>query len=173
MGEVIEDKSAKLQRLQELLELYAPSQDGQMVIIAHSVNLPAVLELVGHSCEAADFEYLDTFTSKEGWKAAVEGFEAGNTFILAMSTEVCTRRESDLGKPTTVLINFDFPDTLQLLLYRIFKRADSNTCVHDFFSPSADTKLSVPLLKFLDEGGMDVPAGLYECWSRHDHASDS
>merc|ERR1712060_542468 len=128
-----------------------------MVIIAYSHSLPLIMDLVALSCEAADFECLDTSTSKEGWQAAVEGFGTGNTFILAMSAEVCTRRESDLGKTAAVLINFDFPDTMQLLLYRIYKQADENTCVHDFFSPSVDGKLSVSLLKALNEDGKEVP----------------
>merc|ERR1712060_882836 len=93
--------------------------------------------------------------------------ETGNTFVLVMSSEVCTRWEAELGKPAT-LINFDLPPTIQLLLYRIFKRAEATTSIHDFFDPVADVQLCQPLLQALEEADHEVPASLEEIWSRMD-----
>jgi len=166
--EVIEDTRAKLERLRYLMDTYAPSQDGQMVVIVESAKLEAVCALLNECIEEADYETLDISTSTENRKATLDSFETGNTFVLVMSSEVCTRKEFELGKGATILINFDLPPSIQLLLYRIYKRAESSTYVHDFFDTNADTRLCQPLLQALEEAGHEVPAGLEEIWSRMD-----
>merc|ERR1712187_264246 len=106
-----------------------------------------------------------------GRKTAIEGFEIGNIFVLVMSDEVCARQEFELGNPATVVINFELPPTIPLLLHRLYTRTNSDTCVHDFFSSDADVRLSQPLLKVLEEAGHHVPPELEAVWSTMDQQS--
>ena len=58
-----------------------------------------------------------------------------------------------------VLINFDFPMTLQLYLYRIQKRTDSDTHVYTFFSPH-DVRHANSLVMVLEGARQKVPDAL-------------
>ena len=79
--------------------------------------------------------------------------------MLLMTTDVCARKDFDFGKAAPVLINFDFPMTLQLYLYRIQKRADSETHVYTFFSPH-DVRHANSLVIVLEGARQKVPDAL-------------
>merc|ERR1711920_477101 len=144
-----------------------------MVVVADVANLQAVSDMVAGLCESSDFATVEPTTSNAIRKAAIEGYDTGNLYILAMATEVCARRNMELASAPAVLVNFDFPSTLQLHLHRICKRTASSTRIHSFFSPVADAKLSLPLLSLLEEVGHEVPAALFGVLDREGANSDA
>jgi len=158
--EVIEDKDLKLQRLKALIQLYHLIQEQQVVIVANSSNVRKVLDLINESFTDVDCKALDFSTPEQTRKKNIKGFETGETSILIMASEVSTRRDFDFNKPASVLVNFDFPMTLQLYLYRIFKRADSNTHVYTFFSPQFDVRHTTPLIVAMDGARQKIPPAL-------------
>uniref|UniRef100_A0A7S0AFQ5 RRM domain-containing protein n=1 Tax=Pyrodinium bahamense TaxID=73915 RepID=A0A7S0AFQ5_9DINO len=166
--EVLEDLESKLERLKKLIQLYDPSHETQMVVVAQPVHVQPVAGILGECLEDCDYESLELSTSKEDRKAIIEGYGTGNLYVVTASSEVCARSEFDLGRPASVLINFDCAPTVQLHLRRIFKRTDSSTRVHTFFSPTTDSKLALPLLKALEEAGHEIPPKLLEMWSKMD-----
>uniref|UniRef100_A0A7S4RK29 RRM domain-containing protein n=1 Tax=Alexandrium monilatum TaxID=311494 RepID=A0A7S4RK29_9DINO len=166
--EVLEDLESKLERLRDLIQLYEPSQERQIVVVAQPANVQPVAGVLCGSLAACDYDSLQSSTSAEDRRTVLEGYETGNLYVVTMSSEVCTRREFDLGRPASVLINFDCPPSLPYHLQRIYKRTGSGTRVHNFFSPTVDSKLAIPLLKALEEAGHDIPPELLELWSRMD-----
>jgi len=166
--EVLQDVQLKLARLKTLIELYDPTHEMQVVVVARPAHLQAVAGLLGQCLEDCDFDTLEPTMSKASRQAVIEGYETGNLYVVTLSSEACTRREYYLGKPASVLINFDCPRTVQLHLHGMFKRAECSTRVHNFFTPSTDGKLALPLLKACEEAGHEVPPELYEMWSAMD-----
>mmetsp|Transcript_40757 Transcript_40757/g.107961 ORF Transcript_40757/g.107961 Transcript_40757/m.107961 type:complete len:771 (-) Transcript_40757:154-2466(-) len=155
--EVIEDRDAKLQRLKAVIQLYHFIRGKQIVIVAKSGNVWRVLDLIGEAFDSLDVRSLDFNTQEKTRKDTIAGFESGEVPILVMASEVSTRRDYDLEKPSQVLVNFDFPMTLQLYLFRIFKRADSNTHVYTFFMPSIDIRHTVPLIIAMEGAQHKIP----------------
>jgi len=164
---------AKLKRLQALIELYTPSHDQQMMVVADSTNCKAVADAIGEICEEVDFECVDNSSSKDARRNAVESFETGNTYILVMASEVASRMDFELSTTPAVLVNFDMPSTLLLYLYRITKRAESMTRIHSFFDPKLDGKLALPLMAAMEEAGQDIPPPLLGFWAGVDRQVDS
>merc|ERR1712060_497719 len=119
-----------------------------------------VSDLIGESFKDIDFKPLDFNTPEQVRKKSIKNFETGETSILVMASEVSTRRDFDTGKPAPVLVNFDFPMTLQLYLYRIFKRVDSNTHVYTFFSPTFDIRHTAPLIAAMEGAKQKIPPAL-------------
>jgi len=157
--EVIEDRESKLERLKRLIKFYNLIQEQQIVIVANSSSVSRISNLLGESFKDIESKSLDFSTPESVRKASLKGFEMGETSILVMASEVSTRRDFDFGKPCPVLVNFDFPMTLQLYLYRLFKRADSSTHVYTFFSTN-DVRHTVPLMVALDGAGQKIPDAL-------------
>lgn len=155
--EVMEDRDAKLQRLKAVIQLYHFIRGKQIVIVAKSGNVWRVIDLIGEAFDSLDVRSLDFNTQEKTRKDAIAGFESGEVPILVMASEVSTRRDYDLEKPSQVLVNFDFPMTLQLYLFRIFKRADSNTHVYTFFMPSTDMRHTVPLIIAMEGAQHKIP----------------
>jgi len=158
--EVIEDKEAKLQRVKALIQMHHFIQEQQLVIVANSSNVKRVSDLIGESFKDIDFKPLDFNTPEQVRKKSLNNFETGETSILVMASEVSTRRDFDTNKPAAVLVNFDFPMTLQLYLYRIFKRVDSKTHVYTFFSPTFDVRHTVPLIAAMEGAKQKIPPAL-------------
>jgi len=158
--EVIEDKDTKLQRLKALIQLYHLIQDKQIVIVANTSNVRKINDLMSESFKDVDFKSLDFNLVEASRKKAIKSFEAGETSILVMASEVSTRKDFECNKPGTVLVNFDFPMTLQLYLYRIFKRTDSSTLVYSFFSPVYDVRHTSSLLLALEGAKQKIPPAL-------------
>lgn len=155
--EVMEDRDAKLHRLKAVIQLYHFIRGKQIVIVAKSGNVWRVIDLIGEAFDSLDVRSLDFNTQEKTRKDAISGFESGEVPILVMASEVSTRRDYDLEKPSQVLVNFDFPMTLQLYLFRIFKRADSNTHVYTFFMPSTDMRHTVPLIIAMEGAQHKIP----------------
>lgn len=158
--EVIEDKEAKLTRVKALIQLYHLIQEKQIVIVANSSSVKKVVDLIAESFKEIDFKALDFSTPEQTRKKSISAFQQGETSILVMASEVSTRRDFDFGKAATVLVNYDFPMTLQLYLYRLFKRADSNTHVYTFFSPHFDVRHTVALMAAMDGAKQKIPPAL-------------
>ena len=55
----------------------------------------------------------DKHASTHECQEAIEGFETGNTFALLLASDVATRHDFELKKKAAVLVNFDFPPTIQ------------------------------------------------------------
>jgi len=158
--EHMQDVDSKLERLKTLLQLYEPSHEMQIVVVADLNSLQAVAGLLAECLQECDFDTVASSSSKEERKSIMEGYEYGNLYVVVMSSEVCTRREFDLAKPSSVLINFDCAHTMPTHIHRIFKRADSSTRVHNFFAPRDDGGIDVALLKALEESGYEIPPEL-------------
>lgn len=157
--EVIEDRDAKLQRLKALVQVYHLIQEKQIVVVANTINLRRILDMVSHSFGGTDYRCLDQNTPEHIRTQSLRSFEIGQTAMLLMTTDVCARREFDFGRAAPVLINFDFPMTLQLYLYRIQKRTDSDTHVYTFFSPH-DVRHAASLVMVLEGARQKVPDAL-------------
>merc|ERR1719464_931011 len=160
--EVYEDKEAKFQRLTALIKVYHIMKEQQIVIVANSSNVKQVLELIAASFKDIDCRSLDFSTSEQIRKKCIKNFETGETSVLVLASEVSTRRDFDFGKAAPVLVNFDFPMTLQLYLYRIFKRADSSTHVYTFFSPQFDVRHVSALCAAMDGAKQQIPPALHK-----------
>lgn len=158
--EVIDDKDQKVSRLKALIQLYHLINQQQIVIVANSGNVKRVLDLVAESFQDLDVKSLDQYVPEATRKRTVKGFETGETAILVMASEVSTRRDFDLSKAASVLVNFDFPMTLQLYLYRIYKKADSSTHVYTFFSPQFDVRHTSALISAMEGAKQKVPPAL-------------
>ena len=115
--------------------------------------------MISHSFGGTDYRCLDQNTPEHIRTQSLRSFEIGQASMLLMTTDVCARRDFDFGKAAPVLINFDFPMTLQLYLYRIQKRADSDTHVYTFFSPH-DVRHSASLVMVLEGARQKVPDAL-------------
>lgn len=163
--EVIQDLKMKLERLKQLVELYSPNQEQQMVVIAGTVHIPDIATLLDEICEPGDYEAVSVATCKDARKEVIDGYATGNTFILVMAGDVATRRDFELSKSPSVLVNFDFPNTLQAYLYRIYKRAGDSTRVHSFFASEPDQHIAVPLMTVMEEAGHEIPPALVELWT--------
>mmetsp|Transcript_60874 Transcript_60874/g.188480 ORF Transcript_60874/g.188480 Transcript_60874/m.188480 type:complete len:914 (+) Transcript_60874:203-2944(+) len=158
--EVYDDKEAKFTRLTSLIKVYHIMKEKQIVIVANSSNVKQVLELIAESFKDLDCRSLDFSTPEQIRKKCIKSFESGDTSVLVLASEVSTRRDFDFGKPSPVLVNFDFPMTLQLYLYRIFKRADSTTHVYTFFSSHSDVRHTTSLVAAMEGAKQQVPAAL-------------
>jgi len=155
--EVIKDTEAKLERLKGLIKLYHLIQEQQLVVVVNASNQRRVIELVTASFAEVKCHALDFNTPEQVRRKAIKSFELGETAILVMASEVSTRRDFDFGKPARVMVNFDFPMTLQLYLYRIFKRADKDTHVYTFFTPNHDARHTMSLILAMEAAGQKVP----------------
>mmetsp|Transcript_154125 Transcript_154125/g.295734 ORF Transcript_154125/g.295734 Transcript_154125/m.295734 type:complete len:468 (+) Transcript_154125:29-1432(+) len=171
--EVIQDLKMKLERLKQLVELYSPNQEQQMVVIASTAHIPDIASLLDEICEPGDYEAVSINTSKNERKEVIDAYATGNTFILVMAGDVATRRDFELEKSPSVLVNFDFPNTLQAYLYRIYKRADNSTRVHSFFASEPDQHIAVPLMTVMEEAGHEIPPALLELWTEMDSRTDA
>lgn len=129
------------------------------VVVANTINLRRILDMVSHSFGGTDYRCLDQNTPEHIRTQSLRSFEIGQTAMLLMTTDVCARREFDFGRAAPVLINFDFPMTLQLYLYRIQKRTDSDTHVYTFFSPH-DVRHAASLVMVLEGARQKVPDAL-------------
>jgi len=158
--EVIDDRDAKLLRLKALIQKYVFLQDQQLTIVANSANVRRVLDMVSEYFKDVDCKALDCSTPDATKRKSMKSFETGETSILVMASEISTRRDFDFTKPAAVLVNFDFPLTLQLYLHRLFKRAESNTHVYTFFSPQYNIRNTVPLVLTLEGAKQKVPPAL-------------
>lgn len=165
--EVIEDKDTKVARLKSLVQLYHLINGQQIVIVANSSNIRRVIELFEESFKEVPHSALDFNTSEVVRKKSIVGFERGEIAILIMASEVSTRRDFEIGKAAPVLVNFDFPVTLQLYLYRIYKRADQSTHVYTFFSPQFDIRHTSQLIAAMELAKQKVPPALQKL---KDHA---
>mmetsp|Transcript_25930 Transcript_25930/g.31626 ORF Transcript_25930/g.31626 Transcript_25930/m.31626 type:complete len:383 (-) Transcript_25930:156-1304(-) len=154
--EVIEDRDAKLQRLKALIQVYHLIQEKQMVVVANTINLRRIVDMLAHSFTGTNYRCLDQNTPEYIRTQSLRSFEIGQTSVLLMTTDVCARKDFDFGKKASVLINFDFPMTLQLYLYRIQKRAGSDTHVYTFFSPH-DVRHASSLVQVLEGARQKVP----------------
>jgi len=103
---------------------------------------------------------MDYSASEQTRKKNLKDFESGDVGLLVVGSEISTRREFELSRPVSVLINIDFPMTLQLYLYRISKRAIGGTQVYTFFMPHYDIRHTVPLVLVLEETGHKVSPAL-------------
>eukprot|EP00929_Paragymnodinium_shiwhaense_P020849 TRINITY_DN13767_c0_g1_i1.p1 TRINITY_DN13767_c0_g1~~TRINITY_DN13767_c0_g1_i1.p1 ORF type:complete len:878 (-),score=179.07 TRINITY_DN13767_c0_g1_i1:121-2754(-) len=157
--EVIEEKDNKMQRLKALIQL-SHVRDKQMIIVANSSNVRRIMELLQESFGEVEARTLDFLAAEAVRKKNLKSFETGETAILVMASEVSTRKDFECTKPNTVLVNYDFPMTLQLFLYRIFKRTDSTSVVYTFFSPVFDIRHTVPLLLAMEGAKQKIPAAL-------------
>eukprot|EP00435_Cladocopium_sp_Y103_P047999 s549_g14.t1 len=157
--EVIEDRDAKLQRLKALVQVYHLIQEKQIVVVANTINLRRILDMISHSFGGTDYRCLDQNTPEHIRTQSLRSFEIGQASMLLMTTDVCARRDFDFGRAAPVLINFDFPMTLQLYLYRIQKRTDSETHVYTFFSPH-DVRHAASLVMVLEGARQKVPDAL-------------
>lgn len=157
--EVLEDRDSKLQRLKALIQVYHLIQDKQMVIVANKNSFQQVHDMVSDSFNEVDLRPVDQNTPEVARIQSLRSFERGTASILLMTTDVCARREFDFNKPAAVLINYDFPMTLQLYLYRIQKRANSSTHVYTFFS-SNDVRHASSLIIVLEGASQKVPDAL-------------
>lgn len=166
--EVVEGRESKLQRLKALIETYDPNQDRQMLVAVNEENMPCVLDLVREVVEQADLDSVSRLTPKTKWRQAVEGFQTGNVYILVAASDVCSRRDFNLGRPAAVLVNFDFPSSVGLHVLRSFQRADAATRLHSFFSPATDRSMALKLMGVLEDAGHEIPAPLLELWSASD-----
>jgi len=117
------------------------------------------LDLISESFKDVDCRSLDFSVNEASRKKHLKSFESGETSILVMPSEISTRRDFDFTPPA-VLVNFDFPMTLQLYLYRIHKRAESHTHVYTFFSPHFDIRHTMALISALEGAKQKVPAAL-------------
>merc|ERR1719188_2510374 len=140
--------------------MYHIIQEQQLVIVANSGNVKKILDQISQSFPDIDVQALDFNTPETARKKSLKGFETGETSILVMASEVSTRRDFDTSKSASVLVNFDFPMTLQLYLYRLYKRADSNTHVYTFFSPQFDIRHTGSLIAAIEEAKLKVPPAL-------------
>lgn len=157
--EVIEDREAKLQRLKALIQVYHLIQEKQMVVVANTINVRRILDMISGTFAGSDYRCLDQNTPEAIRMQSLRSFALGQTSMLLMTTDVSARKDFDFGKAASVLINFDFPMTLQLYLYRIQKRADSETHVYTFFSPH-DVRHANSLVIVLEGAGQKVPEAL-------------
>eukprot|EP00930_Biecheleria_cincta_P045959 TRINITY_DN31681_c0_g1_i1.p1 TRINITY_DN31681_c0_g1~~TRINITY_DN31681_c0_g1_i1.p1 ORF type:complete len:730 (-),score=151.85 TRINITY_DN31681_c0_g1_i1:746-2935(-) len=157
--EVLEDRDSKLQRLKALIQVYHLIQDKQMVIVANKNTFQQVHEMISDSFKEVDVRPLDQNTPEATRTQSLRSFEKGNASLLLMTTDVCARREFGFGKAAAVLINFDFPMTLQLYLYRIQQRANGSTHVYTFFS-SSDVRHASALIIVLEGASQKVPDAL-------------
>eukprot|EP00438_Fugacium_kawagutii_P020344 Skav209400 [mRNA] locus=scaffold962:114839:136572:- [translate_table: standard] len=157
--EVIEDRDAKLQRLKALIQVYHLIQEKQIVVVANTINLRRILDMIEQGFAGTDYRCLDQNTPEHIRLQSLRSFEIGQASLLMMTTDVCARRDFDFGKAAPVLINFDFPMTLQLYLYRIQKRTDSATHVYTFFSPH-DVRHATSLVMVLEGARQKVPDAL-------------
>jgi len=157
--EVIEDRDAKLSRLRALIQVYHLIQEKQIVVVANTINLRRILDMISQSFAGTDFRCLDQNTPENIRMQSLRSFEIGQASMLLMTTDVAARKDFDFGKAAPVLINFDFPMTLQLYLYRIQKRADSDTHVYTFFSPH-DVRHANSLVMVLEGARQKVPDAL-------------
>lgn len=158
--EIIEDKEAKLERLKKLIQLYHIIQEKQFVIVANTSNVRRVNDLMSESFGDVGFQSLDFQVPEATRKASIKDFESGKTSVVVMSSEVSTRKDFDLNKSGFVLVNFDFPMTLQLYLYRIYRRADSSNIVYTFFTPQYDIRHTVPLMLAIEAAKQKAPPAL-------------
>mmetsp|Transcript_2427 Transcript_2427/g.5192 ORF Transcript_2427/g.5192 Transcript_2427/m.5192 type:complete len:928 (+) Transcript_2427:35-2818(+) len=167
--EVIEDKDAKLQRLKALIQLNVLIHQKQMAVVANSGNVKRCMELIAESFEEIDVRSLDLSMAEEVRKENLRGFDTGEVGVLVMASEVSTRKDFELSKPIAVLVNFDFPMTMQLYLYRIYKRActdpangGSSTHVYTFFSPATDIRHTTSLIVTMEAAKHKVPPALHK-----------
>jgi len=158
--EVTEDKDAKLERLKRLIKFYHLIQEQQLVVVANNSSMQRIVNLISESFENVGACVLEVGHSEAQRRKYVRGFETGDIAIMVMVSEVATRRDVELSKSPAVLVNFDFPMTLQLYLYRLYKRADSNTHVYTFFSPQHDARHTASLVVALEISNQKVPDAL-------------
>merc|ERR1712194_818148 len=145
---------------------YGPNQDRQMIVVAAAEEVPSLRGIFGESFEEADYDFMTSAASREDRLALAESFMTGNIFALGLAGDVAIRRDSELQGSTALLVNFSMPQSMDHYQYLLFRRAAAETRVHTFYSPSADSKLAVPLLKALQEAGHDIPTELAEAWSK-------
>mmetsp|Transcript_16377 Transcript_16377/g.28761 ORF Transcript_16377/g.28761 Transcript_16377/m.28761 type:complete len:836 (+) Transcript_16377:38-2545(+) len=157
--EVIEGKDAKLARLKALIQLYNLIQEKQIVIVANLGSTRRIADMIAESFPGIELRCVEQTTPEQQRLQSLRSFQVGLAAILVMSTDVSARRDFDFGKPAVVLVNFDFPLTLQLYLFRIQKRADRSTHVYTFFSPH-DVRHATPLTIVLEGARQKVPPAL-------------
>jgi len=163
--EVFDDLAPKLKRLKTLVQLYDPTHETQMVVIAEPANMKVVSHVLGECLEDCDFDILQPSLTERDQEVVLEGYATGNLFVVVMSSDIATRNGFILEVPASVLVHFDCPATFPLYLRRVFKLADDKTRVHCFFSPETDQNWALPLLMAMEEAGHEIPSGLVELWS--------
>merc|ERR1719482_545597 len=114
--------------------------------------------------------------SQQDIAATLSAFHKRSTRILFITGDVATRRGFDVTpSPGMLLLNFDYPASAQLYLFRIFKRtarleierpglAESveSVKVFTFFEAGFDTKHASALQFLLEAAEYDVPPRLGE-----------
>lgn len=158
--EFLEDKEAKLQRLKALVQLYALIQEKQVVIVANSREIRRLVEMLQEAFRELGMAIVTPETDEHLRRRCFQAFEQEEVLLLVLASEISTRRDCEIEKTADVLVNFDFPMTLQLYLYRIHKRTTSSTQVYTFFSPSSDIRHTAGLLAALEGAGQKVPPNL-------------
>lgn len=154
--------ASKFTRLKELLHQYDPNHERQMVIIARSDNVQAVSKVLAEMFDASDFACLTRETGTKDRETFISEFEVGNLFVLLVALDGCMRNDFGASKAAAYVVDFDLPNTVRLLLYSVFGRANVDSHVHSFFSPTDDSKLARPLLAALEAAGHEIPPALID-----------
>jgi superfamily II DNA/RNA helicase len=178
--EVVDSRDEKLRRLRSLAQMTVMKSDtAQITVICQQMNLKLCRNAVEQIREStgADVGILEYSMSQQDIAATINAFHKRTTRILFVTADVATRRGFDVTpSPGMVLLNFDYPASAQLYLFRIFKRTASfeierQGCnqewaepvkVFTFFEAGFDTKHASALQFLLEAAEYEVPSRLGE-----------
>merc|ERR1719453_2288029 len=160
--EVVDSRDEKLKRLRSLAQMTVmKSETAQMTVICQQMNLKLCRNAVEQIRESTgvDVGILEYSMSQQDIAATISAFHKRTTRILFITADVATRRGFDITpSPGMVLLNFDYPASAQLYLFRIFKR----TARLEIERPGlAESVESVKVFTFF-EAEYDVPPRLGE-----------
>merc|ERR1719324_902331 len=177
--EVVDSRDEKLKRLRALAQMTVmKNESAQITVICQQMNLKLCRNAVEQIRESTgvDVGILEYSMSQQDIAATISAFHKRTTRILFITADVATRRGFDVTpSPGMLLLNFDYPASAQLYLFRIFKRTArleierpglaetvESVKVFTFFEAGFDTKHASALQFLLEAAEYDVPPRLGE-----------
>mmetsp|Transcript_10281 Transcript_10281/g.22994 ORF Transcript_10281/g.22994 Transcript_10281/m.22994 type:complete len:673 (+) Transcript_10281:159-2177(+) len=158
--ELLETKEDKNNRARKLITLNAVLGSKSVMVIVNSANLRGFVSLFQEHFADVEVSTLEFGHDESERRTSIDAFESGASRVFIVAGEVCTRREFDFSVAPQVLINFDFPATVQLFVYRMHKRAEGGTALYTFLCPASDAKHTIQLCNVLEAVRHKIPDGL-------------
>jgi hypothetical protein len=161
--EVCADRKSKLTRLQELVTLYSPNHEQQMIVTAGSDSLDEITGVLSETFDEYDFAVVGECASLEDRSAIAREFDTGNIYVLVMDEAVFSHTSIGVTEPSAVFVAFDLPETVQEYLSEIWVYTRPHTSrIHGFFSPGVNTALCGPILALMEEADLEIDPKLLE-----------
>jgi hypothetical protein len=183
--EVVDSRDEKLKSMRKVIQAHMAKPNEKMVVICAQANLRLCKNAQESFRESLGYEFgvLEYSMTDSDRQATIRNFENGSTRLLFLTADICTRRGFNVKAPSLVL-NFDYPASAQLYLFRVYTRTAwyddapirggatpvsggsasdwEPVKVHTFFEAGFDVKHASALQFLLEAAEYDVPKRLVE-----------